>query len=64
MLTVEREHKIVTAFEDRSGFDLTCKCHAQHVLGISGQHKFLYPLPNNEILAEPDLGQLVQNPGY
>lgn len=64
LLAVEQERKVELAFEGHRWFDLIRTGRAQQVLGISDQNKFLYPIPNSEILADPDLGPEDQNPGY
>ena len=64
LLAVEQERKVELAFEGHRWFDLIRTGRAQQVLGISDQNKFLFPIPNSEILADPDLGPEDQNPGY
>lgn len=64
LLAVEQERKVELAFEGHRWFDLIRTGRAKTVLGISDQNKFLYPIPNSEILADPDLGPEDQNPGY
>jgi gamma-glutamylcyclotransferase (GGCT)/AIG2-like uncharacterized protein YtfP len=64
LLAVEQERKVELAFEGHRWFDLIRTGRAQQVLGISDPNKFLYPIPNSEILADPDLGPEDQNPGY
>lgn len=61
---VEQERKVELAFEGHRWFDLIRTGRAQAVLGIADQNKFLFPIPNSEILADPDLGPEDQNPGY
>lgn len=64
LLAVEQERKVELAFEGHRWFDLIRTGRAAAVLGISDQNKFLFPIPNSEILADPDLGPEDQNPGY
>lgn len=64
LLAVEQERKVELAFEGHRWFDLIRTGRAEAVLGISDQNKFLFPIPNSEILADPDLGPEDQNPGY
>ncbi len=61
---IEQERKVELAFEGHRWFDLIRTGRAEAVLGISDQNKFLFPIPNSEILADPDLGPEDQNPGY
>lgn len=64
LLAVEQERKVELAFEGHRWFDLIRTGRAGAVLGIKDQHKFLFPIPNSEMLADPDLGPEDQNPGY
>jgi starch-binding outer membrane protein, SusD/RagB family len=64
LLAVEQERNVELAFEGHRWFDLIRTGRAQAVLGISDPNKFLFPIPNSEILADPDLGPEDQNPGY
>ncbi|PTX18933.1 RagB/SusD domain-containing protein [Pontibacter mucosus] len=64
LLAVEQEREVELAFEGHRWFDLIRTGRAETVLGISDQNKFLFPIPNSEILADPDLGPEDQNPGY
>ncbi|MDO6388830.1 RagB/SusD family nutrient uptake outer membrane protein [Pontibacter sp. BT731] len=64
LLAVEQERKVELAFEGHRWFDLIRTGRAAAVLGIADANKFLFPIPNSEILADPDLGPEDQNPGY
>ncbi|RNI21840.1 RagB/SusD family nutrient uptake outer membrane protein [Rufibacter latericius] len=64
LLAIEQERKLELAFEGHRWFDLIRTGRAQAVLGITDPNKFLYPIPNADIVADPDLGPEDQNPGY
>ena len=61
LLAVENERKIEFAFEAHRWFDLVRTGRAGAVLGITDQRKWVFPIPFNDIAADPDLEQ---NPGY
>lgn len=60
MEAIDQERRIELAFEPHRWFDLVRTGRAMSVLGIDG-HYTLFPIPNNDLLADPDL---VQNEGY
>ena len=57
---VEQERRIELAFEPHRWFDLVRTGKATSVLNIDN-HYTLFPIPNNDIVADRDL---VQNAGY
>jgi hypothetical protein len=61
LLAIENERRVEFAFEADRWFDLVRTGRAGAVLGITDQQKWLFPIPFNDIAADPDL---VQNPGY
>jgi starch-binding outer membrane protein, SusD/RagB family len=64
LLAVEQERRVELAFEGHRWFDLIRTDRAEEVLGIKDRNKLLFPIPNSELLADPDLGPEDQNPGY
>jgi hypothetical protein len=61
LLAIENERKIEFAFEADRWFDLVRTGRAGTVLGVTDQRRWLFPIPFNDLVADPDL---VQNPGY
>ena len=49
------------AFEADRWFDLVRTGRAGAVLGVTDTKKWVFPIPYNDLVADPDLGQ---NPGY
>jgi hypothetical protein len=61
LLAIENERRIEFAFEAHRWFDLARTKRTGAVLGISDPNKWLFPIPFNDVAADPDLQQ---NPGY
>lgn len=58
---IEDENSIEFAFEGHRWFDLVRTKRAGVVLGVTDSNFWLFPLPQSDILSDPDV---VQNPGY
>jgi tetratricopeptide (TPR) repeat protein len=61
LLAIENERRAEFAFEPHRWFDLVRTGRAGSVLGVTDSNKWIFPIPFNDIKADPDL---VQNPGY
>lgn len=61
LLAIENERRAEFAFEPHRWFDLVRTGRAGIVLGVTDPNKWIFPIPFNDIQADPDL---VQNPGY
>lgn len=61
LLAIENERRVEFAFEPHRWFDLVRTGRAGVVLGVQDPDKWIFPIPYNDIKADPDL---VQNPGY
>lgn len=61
LLAIENERRVEFAFESDRWFDLVRTGRVATVLGVTDQRKWLFPIPFNDIAADPDLEQ---NPGY
>lgn len=61
LLAIENERRVELAFEADRWFDLVRTGRAAAVLGVTDPNKWLFPIPFNDLVADPDL---VQNPGY
>lgn len=61
LLAIENERRVEFAFEPHRWFDLVRTGRAGVVLGVHDPDKWIFPIPYNDIKADPDL---VQNPGY
>lgn len=61
LLAIENERRAEFAYEPHRWFDLVRTGRAGVVLGVTDQNKWIFPIPFNDIQADPDL---VQNPGY
>ncbi|WP_257883310.1 RagB/SusD family nutrient uptake outer membrane protein [Hymenobacter sp. DG01] len=61
LLAIENERRVEFAFEADRWFDLVRTGRAGAVLGVTDQRRWLFPLPFNDLVADPDLEQ---NPGY
>ena len=61
LLAIENERRVEFAFEPHRWFDLVRTGRAGVVLGVTDSNKWIFPIPYNDIKADPDL---VQNRGY
>lgn len=61
LLAIENERRIEFALEPYRWFDLTRTGRAAEVLGATDARKYIFPIPESEILADPSLNQ---NPSY
>ena len=61
LLAIENERRVEFAFEADRWFDLVRTGRAAAVLGVTDQKKWVFPIPYNDLVADPDLEQ---NPGY
>ncbi|MCA8831495.1 RagB/SusD family nutrient uptake outer membrane protein [Hymenobacter pini] len=61
LLAIENERRVEFAFEADRWFDLVRTGRAGTVLGVTDQRRWLFPIPFNDLAADPDLEQ---NPGY
>lgn len=61
LLAIENERRVEFAFEPDRWFDLVRTGRAGAVLGITDTRKWVFPIPYNDLVADPDLEQ---NPGY
>ena len=61
LLAIENERRVEFTFEADRWFDLVRTGRAGDVLGVTDQRRWLFPIPFNDLVADPDL---IQNPGY
>lgn len=61
LLAIEAENSVEFAFEAHRWFDLVRTERAGTVLGITNKNFWLFPIPYQDILSDPDVKQ---NPGY
>jgi hypothetical protein len=61
LLAIENERRVEFAFEADRWFDLVRTGRAGAVLGVTDTKKWVFPIPYNDLVADPDLEQ---NPGY
>jgi hypothetical protein len=61
LLAIEEERRVEFAFEPHRWFDLVRTGRAGTVLGVNDTQKWIFPIPYNDLAADP---ALVQNPGY
>jgi hypothetical protein len=61
LLAIENERRVEFAFESDRWFDLVRTGRAGTVLGVTDTKKWVFPIPYNDLVADPDLAQ---NPGY
>ena len=61
LLAIEEERRVEFAFEPHRWFDLVRTGRVGTVLGVTDTQKWIFPIPYNDLSADPDL---VQNPGY
>ena len=60
LLALENERRVEFAFEADRWFDLVRTERVDDVLGITDRNKWLFPIPFNDVAADPELEQ---NPG-
>ncbi|MES2809522.1 MAG: RagB/SusD family nutrient uptake outer membrane protein [Bacteroidota bacterium] len=63
-LALEKERQIEFPFEADNWFNLVRTDRAQTVLGLPDKHLYLFPIPYNETLVDPQLAGVNRNPGY
>jgi hypothetical protein len=64
LLALEKERQVEFPFETDRWFNLVRTGRAQAVLGLSDKHLYLFPIPFNETLVDPNLAGANANPGY
>ncbi len=63
LLAIEEENSVEFAFEAHRWFDLVRTERAGEVLGVTDRNFWLFPLPYQDVLSDPDL-EGKNNPGY
>jgi starch-binding outer membrane protein, SusD/RagB family len=61
LLAIEEENSVEFAFEGHRWFDLVRTGRAGAVLGLTNTNYWLFPIPYQDVLSDPDV---TQNPGY
>ncbi|MGM9478126.1 RagB/SusD family nutrient uptake outer membrane protein [Pedobacter sp. GSP4] len=64
LLALEKERQVEFPFEADRWFNLVRTDRAQTVLALPDKHLYLFPIPYNETLVDPQLGGANRNPGY
>lgn len=64
LLALEKERQVEFPFESDRWFNLVRTDRAQTVLGLADKHLYLFPIPYNETLVDPNLAGNNRNPGY
>jgi len=64
LLALEKERQVEFPFEADRWFNLVRTDRAQVVLGLPDKHLYLFPIPYNETLVDPQLAGANRNPGY
>jgi len=64
LLALEKERQVEFPFEADRWFNLVRTDRAQAVLGLPDKHLYLFPIPYNETLVDPQLAGANRNPGY
>jgi hypothetical protein len=64
LLALEKERQVEFPFETDRFFNLVRTGRAQTVLSLPDTHLYLFPIPYNETLVDPDLAGANRNPGY
>jgi hypothetical protein len=64
LLALEKERQVEFPFEADRWFNLVRTDRAQTVLGLPDKHLYLFPIPYNETLVDPQLAGANRNPGY
>jgi len=64
ILALEAERRVEFPFETDRWFNLVRTDRAQTVLSLADKHLYLFPIPYNETLVDPNLAGVNRNPGY
>jgi hypothetical protein len=64
LLALEKERQVEFPFEADRWFNLVRTDRAQAVLSLPDKHLYLFPIPYNETLVDPQLAGANRNPGY
>ncbi len=64
LLALEKEREVEFPFEADRWFNLVRTDRAQTVLSLPDKHLYLFPIPYNETLVDPQLAGANRNPGY
>ncbi len=64
LLALEKEREVEFPFEADRWFNLVRTDRAQTVLSLPDKHLYLFPIPYNETLVDPQLTGENRNPGY
>ena len=64
LLALEKERQVEFPFEADRWFNLVRTDRAQTVLSLPDKHLYLFPIPYNETLVDPQLAGANRNPGY
>lgn len=64
LLAIEKERQVEFPFEADRWFNLVRTDRAQALLGLPDKHLYLFPIPYNETLVDPQLAGSNRNPGY
>lgn len=64
LLALEKERQVEFPFETDRWFNLVRTDRAQAVLGLPDKHLYLFPIPFNETLVDPQLAGANRNAGY
>lgn len=64
LTALEKERQVEFPFEADRWFNLIRTDRAQTVLGLTDKHLYLFPIPYNETLVDPQLAGINRNPGY
>jgi len=64
LLALEKERQVEFAFEADRWFNLVRTDRAQTALALPDKHLYLFPIPYNETLVDPQLAGANRNPGY
>jgi hypothetical protein len=64
LLALEKERQVEFPFEADRWFNLVRTDRAKTVLSLPDKHLYLFPIPYNETLVDPQLAGANRNPGY
>jgi hypothetical protein len=64
LLALEKERQVEFPFEADRWFNLVRTDRAKTVLALPDKHLYLFPIPYNETLVDPQLAGANRNPGY